>query len=87
MLLATVISEPDLQKKVKNSVVLAKPVSVCVLGVGCCVCAADLYTHKLLCDGSKYRPHLVLLGGSSGQQKGRGHCSSQVELPHLLSCS
>lgn len=54
MLLATVISEPDLQKKVKNSVVLAKPVSVCGGGVSArvrvcaCVCAlADLYAHQL----------------------------------------
>lgn len=62
--------------------------SPCVCwGVGFCACAADLYTHKLLRDGSKYRPHLVLLGGSSGWQKGRGHCSSQVEQPHWLSCS
>ena len=34
MLLATVISEPDLQKEVKNSVVLAKPFSICVCAEG-----------------------------------------------------
>lgn len=52
VLLATVISEPDLQKRVINSVVLAKPIFICV-----CVCVyvcvrvcvrTDLYMHKLL---------------------------------------
>lgn len=42
VLLATVISEPDLQKKVKNSIVLAKPVFICV-----CV-RACMYMLRLL---------------------------------------
>ena len=44
VLLATMISEPDLQKGVKNSAVLAKPFSICV-----CVCVrARMFMHQLL---------------------------------------
>ena len=49
VLLATAISEPDLQKEVKNSVVLAKLFSICVYVCVCvCVCVC-VYTHACLC--------------------------------------
>lgn len=67
VLLAAVISEPDLQKKVKNSVVLAKPVFICVhvpMCVCMCVCVCP-HVRQLL---KKQKQILSPSGASWGQQ-------------------
>lgn len=77
--LATVISEPDLQKKVKNSVVLAKPVFfICVCACVCarahiCACVHTfMCVHKLLKGQRQTVSPLVLLGAGGGGARGEG---------------
>lgn len=66
MLLATVIAKPDLQKKVKNSIVLAKPVFI----------YAHVHAHAHAQASSEAQtnkcPHLVFLGGNGGRHRGEG---------------